>query len=87
MKRQGAAGARTGVLKAHTALVYLFLYAPIVILVLFSFNKARQTASWEGLTLEWYRSLFRNDLVLVAMRNSLIVGVVSTVVATVPPIQ
>ena len=44
-------------LAAYTWLVYLFLYAPIGILVLFSFNRARQTAMWEGWTLDWYRSL------------------------------
>ncbi len=47
-------------LLAHTALVYLFLYAPIAILVVFSFNASRQTAFWSGFTLDWYRQLFAN---------------------------
>ena len=55
--------------------MYVFLYAPIAILVLFSFNRTSQTAVWEGFTLEWYRSLLHNDLILAAVRNSLIVGV------------
>ena len=70
-------------LALYAWLVYLFLYAPIAILVLFSFNRARQTAVWEGWTLEWYRSLAKNDLILASVRNSLVVGVVSTAVATV----
>src|SRR5262249_44759199 len=41
-------------LRAHTWLIYLFLYAPIAILVVFSFNKATQTAVWQGFTAEWY---------------------------------
>ena len=74
---------RRRLLAAHAALVYLFLYAPIAILVVFSFNRARQTAIWEGATLDWYRSLAANELILTAVKNSLIVGVSSTIAATV----
>lgn len=70
-------------LRAHTGLVYVFLYAPIAILVLFSFNRASQTAVWQGFTLEWYRSLAGNELILDAARNSLAVGFAATAVATV----
>ena len=76
--KRGRAG-----LAAYAWLVYLFLYAPIGILVLFSFNRARQTAVWEGGTLRWYRSLAGNDLILSAVKNSLIVGVVATAIAAV----
>jgi spermidine/putrescine transport system permease protein len=75
-------GGRTG-LAAWTGLVYLFLYAPIGILVLFSFNRARQTAVWEGWTLDWYRGLAGDDLILASVRNSLVVGLVGTAIATV----
>ncbi|MGH9316945.1 MAG: ABC transporter permease [Thermoanaerobaculia bacterium] len=71
------------ILSGHAWLVYLFLYAPIAILVIFSFNRGSQTAVWQGLTLDWYRSLARNDSILAAVRNSLIVGVAATAVATV----
>ena len=74
---------RGGWLRLHTGLVYAFLYAPIAILVLFSFNRGSQTAVWQGFTLEWYRSLAGNSLILTAVRNSLIVGVAATAVATV----
>jgi spermidine/putrescine transport system permease protein len=63
--------------------VYAFLYAPIAILVVFSFNRGKQTAVWEGGTLEWYRSLAANELIRTAVRNSLIVGLASTAAATV----
>jgi len=68
-------------LAAHTALVYLFLYAPIAILVVFSFNSARQTAFWEGFTLDWYRRLLDNALLFRSVRNSLIVAGITTAVA------
>jgi spermidine/putrescine transport system permease protein len=74
---------RARFLAAHAWLVFVFLYAPIAILVLFSFNRARQTAVWEGWTLDWYRRLAGNDLILGSVRNSLIVGLVSTAAATV----
>jgi spermidine/putrescine transport system permease protein len=74
---------RSGLLALHAWLVYVFLYAPIVILVVFSFNRARQTAVWEGWTLDWYRSLLANDLIRTAVKNSLLVGAVSTAAATV----
>ncbi len=70
-------------LAAHTALVYLFLYVPIAILVVFSFNAARQTAFWEGFTLDWYRRLLDNDLLLRAVRNSLVVAGITTAVSVV----
>lgn len=66
-------------LAAHTALVYLFLYAPIAILVVFSFNAASQTAFWQGFTLEWYRQLADDSQLLRAVRNSLVVAGLTTV--------
>lgn len=70
-------------LAVHTALVYLFLYVPIAVLVVFSFNAARQTAMWDGLTLDWYRKLLGNDALLRSVRNSLLVAGITTVIATV----
>ena len=74
---------RGTLLRAHAFLVYVFLYAPIAILVLFSFNRTSQTAVWQGFTLEWYRSLLHDDLILAAVRNSLVVGAATTAIATV----
>jgi spermidine/putrescine transport system permease protein len=69
-------------LGAFGVLVYLFLYAPILVLAAFSFNKGRLTASWEGFTLEWYLRLLQNELILTAVRSSLIVGFAATLLAT-----
>lgn len=70
-------------LAAHTWLVYLFLYLPIAILIVFSFNEARQTARWEGFTVQWYGKLFANRLILQSVKNSLFVASITTVIATV----
>lgn len=70
-------------LTAHTWAVYAFLYAPILILILYSFNRSERTASWQGWTLGWYRRLLDNELILGAVKNSLIVAVAATVVSTV----
>lgn len=71
-------------------LVYIFLYAPIVVLVLFSFNSSRQNIVFEGFVNQgpcgpfyWYCQLFRNDDVLEAARNTLIIAGVSTLIATI----
>jgi len=70
-------------LSAHAWVVYLFLYVPIIILIIFSFNKAKQTAIWEGFTLEWYAKLAQNDNILRAVKNSLLVAGAATVFSTV----
>ena len=74
-------GWRGRTLAAHTALVYLFIYAPIAILVAFSFNAASQTAYWDGFTLDWYRRLFGNAALFRSVRNSLVVAGLTTVIA------
>jgi spermidine/putrescine transport system permease protein len=68
-------------LAAHTVLVYLFLYAPIAILVVFSFNAASQTAFWDGFTLDWYREILVDSQLLRAVRNSLVVAGLTTVIS------
>jgi spermidine/putrescine transport system permease protein len=59
------------------------LYAPIVILIIYSFNASRLAFTWKGFTFDWYLRLFENQAIGAALRNSLIVGLVSTVVSTV----
>jgi len=61
----------------------IFLYAPIAVLVLFSFNASRLSAEWHGFTLRWYRALAADEALLAATWNSLAVAGVSTVLATI----
>lgn len=74
---------RHRMLLLYSCVVLVFLYLPIVILVIFSFNESRFNASWTGFTWDWYLSLFKNREVLKALTNSLIVATVSTIVSTV----
>lgn len=67
---------------AYASLIYLFLYVPIAILIIFSFNQSKLNAVWTGFTFDWYVKLFHNDAVLEAMYTSLIVALVSTIAAT-----
>jgi len=65
------------------SVVYLFLHLPILVLVVFSFNQSKYSVRWTGFTLEWYRALLERSDLLRGLRVSLIVGLLSTVVATV----
>ncbi len=69
--------------KIYTFLVFLFLYAPIGVLILFSFNSGKSTAVFEGFSLYWYQELFKDSATLDAFKNSMIVAVVSSVISTV----
>jgi spermidine/putrescine transport system permease protein len=73
----------TRLLRAHTGLVYLFLYTPIALVVLFSFNSGNYAADLEGLSLRWYSATWQDRFVLEALRNSIIIGLSSATVATV----
>ncbi len=68
--------------KIYMALVFIFLYAPVVVLIVFSFNKAKSRAVWGGFTLDWYRKLLQNDEILNALKITLIVALISAVAAT-----
>ena len=63
--------------------VYVFLYAPIAVLMFFSFNSTRSTQVWTGFSLEWYGELLRDQSVHQAFRTSLVVGLTATAIATV----
>jgi len=62
---------------------YAFLYVPLAIVVLFSFNDSKLNAEWVGFTWSWYRALFADDAMLVAARNSLFIAVSASIAATV----
>ena len=72
------------ILTVHGVLSYIFLYAPIVILLLLSFNDSRfASGTWKGFTLRWYYELFQDEALGAALRNSLYIGIASTFIATV----
>ena len=63
--------------------LFLFLYAPNFVLIVFSFNDSKSNAVWGGFTLDWYVQLAQNRTVLEALRTTLLVSVLATVIATV----
>ena len=69
-------------LGAHLGLVYLFLYGPIAVLVVLSFNRAGLPTVWTGFSTEWYGKLLANQAILSAAGNTLIVAFFSTLIAT-----
>lgn len=69
--------------KAYLWLIILFLYAPIIVLMALSFNDSRSRATWGGFTFRWYIELFQDRDILVALYYTLIVGALSSVIATI----
>ncbi len=75
--------ARRWWLRAWLAATFLFLYAPIVILVVFSFNDSRRNIVWRGFTTKYYLEAWHNDSLIEAFTNSLVIAVASTLLSTV----
>ena len=69
--------------KIYTALIFIFLFAPIAILLVFSFNEAKSLSVFSGVSLKWYRELFRDDETLKAVRNTLVLAVSASLISTV----
>jgi len=69
-------------LSTNAALVFGFIYLPVIILILFSFNNTRSVAVFTGFSTEWYLKLSQNTELLEAARNSLLVGLITTISAT-----
>lgn len=69
--------------RLYLGLIILFLYAPILVLVVLSFNKSKSRSKWGGFTTEWYSSLFSNENIMNALKNTLIIALLSALIATV----
>lgn len=71
-------------LRGHTLLIYLFLYIPIAVVVVFSFNATdRRVTQWEGFSLKWYESVLNDTVVQGALMNSFIVATSTAIIATI----
>lgn len=64
-------------------LVFLFLYAPIFLLIVFSFNSGESNAVWEGFSLHWYKELFQDRIIMRSVYTTLLVSLLATVIATI----
>ena len=69
--------------KIYTVLVMLFLFAPIAILLLFSFNESKSLSVFSGFSLKWYQELFRDGDTLESVKNTLILACAASAIATV----
>ena len=74
---------RSHLLVSYALAVLAFLYLPILILALYSFNDSRMNAVWAGFTFKWYAQLFNNRHVAEALANTLVIGFISTAVSTI----
>ena len=69
--------------RIYTALIFLFLFAPIAILLVFSFNEAKSLSVFSGFSLKWYRELLRDSATLDSVRNTLLLALSAMVISTV----
>ena len=69
--------------KIYLALIFILLYAPIVTLIVLSFNQSKTRAKWGGFTLKWYKELFQNEQIMSAFYTTLIIAFVSAAIATI----
>lgn len=67
----------------YLGLVFLLMYLPILVVIVFSFNDSRLTVGWKGFSLQWYEKLFQNSSLMEALGNSLILGVLSCLLSAV----
>lgn len=67
----------------YVAIILLFLYAPILILIVLSFNSSKSRSKWGGFTLHWYQELFKNEEIMNALYTTLIIALLSALIATI----
>ncbi len=69
--------------KLYMSLLLMFLYVPIFVLIVFSFNTTKSRTVFEGFTFDWYIRLFQNELILTSLRNTIIISVLAATLSTV----
>lgn len=67
----------------YVLLILLFLYAPILLLVVYSFNASKTMGIWTGFSLKWYADLFHDPEIMMALRNTLLIALFATIISTV----
>lgn len=69
--------------RVYLGLILLFLYAPIAVLIVFSFNAGKSRANMTGFSLQWYKELFESETLLTSLWNTLLIAVMAAVIATI----
>jgi spermidine/putrescine transport system permease protein len=71
------------IMKSYLGLVLLFMYLPIFVLIVFSFNESKSRGNWTGFTFKWYGELFKNSQIMDALYNTLLLALLSSVIAVI----
>lgn len=74
---------KSAIQKLYAALIFIFLYSPIVVLIVFSFNSSKSRAHWTGFTLDWYVQLFKDQQIMGALYNTIVIALISSIIATI----
>lgn len=69
--------------RIYTFIIFLFLYAPIIVLIIFSFNNSKSRSVWNGFTFKWYLELFKDAEILKSLYNTLFIAVSSAIISTI----
>ncbi|PKM96401.1 MAG: spermidine/putrescine ABC transporter permease [Firmicutes bacterium HGW-Firmicutes-1] len=69
--------------KLYVILIFIFLYAPIITLIVFSFNDSKSRAKWTGFTFKWYETMFNDPIIMSSLYYTLIIALLSAIIATV----
>ncbi len=69
--------------RIYNAIIFAFLYSPIIVLIIYSFNDSRSRVKWGGFTLDWYKELFHNELIMDALWLTLEIAVLAAVFSTI----
>ena len=69
--------------KLYVSVVMAFLYLPILVLIVYSFNESKSRSVWAGFSLKWYKELFADELIMTSLANTLIIALIASVVATI----
>ncbi len=73
---------KTTLQRIYVILIFIFLYAPIVTLIVLSFNASKTRAKWGGFTTKWYTALFRNEAIMNALANTMLIACIASIVST-----
>ncbi|WP_294375196.1 ABC transporter permease [uncultured Clostridium sp.] len=68
--------------KSYLFIIFLFLYSPIVTLIIFSFNESKTMGKWTGFTLKWYKELFNNNRLMSALYYTILIALLASIIAT-----
>ncbi|MDF2545143.1 MAG: spermidine/putrescine transporter permease [Anaerosolibacter sp.] len=68
---------------AYAGIIYVFLYLPILVLIVYSFNDSKYRGNWSGFTLRWYQELMRDRTIISALYNTFTIAILASLLATV----